>query len=51
MEQARFAELLRKLASNHVEFVVVGMMAGVLSDLGATYRHDPRGLSRASRTS
>jgi len=30
MEQARFAELLRRLASARVELVVVGMLAGVL---------------------
>lgn len=30
MNQARFADVLRRLASSQVEFVVVGMMAGVL---------------------
>ena len=30
MTRARFAEVLRKLAANDVEFIVVGMMAGVL---------------------
>ncbi len=72
MPRARFAEILRLLAENEVEFVVVGMAAGilhgapvttvdldvvhrrsrenvgrllrVLSQLDATYRHDPRGL-------
>jgi len=72
MPRARFAEILRLLAENDVEFIVVGMAAGilhgapvttvdldlvhrrgrenvarllrVLSELDATYRHDPRGL-------
>ena len=72
MPRARFAEILRALAENEVEFIVVGMAAGilqgapvttvdldvvhrrtrenvtrllrVLSELDATYRHDPRGL-------
>jgi len=72
MPRARFAEILRLLAENEVEFIVVGMAAGilhgapvttvdldlvhrrtrdnvgrllrVLSDLDATYRHDPRRL-------
>lgn len=30
MERARYAEVLRRLAANDVEFIVVGMMAGVL---------------------
>jgi hypothetical protein len=75
MPRARFAEILRLLAENEVEFVVVGMTAGilqgapvttvdldlvhqrspenverllrVLADLGATYRHDSRGLRPA----
>jgi hypothetical protein len=72
MPRARFAEILRLLAENDVEFIVVGMAAGilhgapvttvdldlvhcrsrenverllrVLSELDATYRHDPRRL-------
>ncbi len=72
MPRARFAEILRLLADNEVEFIVVGMAAGilqgapvttvdldlvhrrsqenverllrVLSELDATYRHDPRRL-------
>lgn len=72
MPRARFAEVLRLLAENDVEFIVVGMAAGilqgvplttvdldlvhrrsrenvqrllrVLSELDATYRHDPRRL-------
>ncbi len=75
MPRARFAEILRLLAENDVEFIVVGMAAGilhgapvttvdldlvhrrspenvarllrVLSELDATYRHDPRGLRPA----
>lgn len=53
MEQARFAELLRKLASNQVEFVVVGMMAGVLRgapvltlDLDLVHRRTPENVKR-----
>ena len=30
MERARYAEVLRRLAASEVEFIVVGMMAGVL---------------------
>jgi hypothetical protein len=30
MDRARFAEVLRRLRSNDVEFIVVGLMAGVL---------------------
>ena len=30
MDRARYAEVLRRLAANNVEFIVVGMMAGVL---------------------
>ena len=75
MNRARYAELLRRLAANDVEFIVVGMMAGVLrgaplltadldlvhrrsaenvsrllavlTELDATYRHDPRRLRPA----
>jgi hypothetical protein len=31
MDPARYAEVLRRLAATHVEFIVVGMMAGVLA--------------------
>ncbi|HET7746966.1 MAG TPA: hypothetical protein VFM29_06670 [Vicinamibacteria bacterium] len=72
MPRAAFAEILQLLAAQEVEFVVVGMTAGVLqgaplttldldvvhrrtpqnvgrllgvlAELDATYRHDPRGL-------
>ena len=72
MKSARFADLLALLVDRDVEFVVVGMTAGVLAgapvttldvdivhrrspenvarllgaltELGAVYRHDPRGL-------
>jgi hypothetical protein len=75
MPRARFAEILRLLAENDVEFIVVGMAAGilqgapvttvdldlvhrrspenvqrllrVLSEVDATYRHDPRRLRPA----
>jgi hypothetical protein len=75
MPAVRFSEILRRLAENDVEFVVVGMAAGilqgapgttldldvvhrrspenverllrVLTELDATYRHDPRGLRPA----
>jgi len=75
MNRARYAELLHRLAANDVEFIVVGMMAGVLrgaplltadldlvhrrsaenvsrllavlTELDATYRHDPRRLRPA----
>jgi hypothetical protein len=75
MPRARFAEILRLLADHDVEFVVVGMTAGilhgapvttvdldvvhrrspqnvarllgVLGELGAVYRHDPRRLRPA----
>lgn len=76
MRRARVGELLGVLAAHEVEFVVVGMTAGVLQgapvttldldvlhrrspanvdrllralgQLGATYRHDPRGLRPAA---
>ena len=72
MKSARFADILRLLASQEVEFIVVGMTAGilagapvttldvdivhrrtpenvarllaVLTEMQATYRHDPRDL-------
>ena len=75
MPRARFAEILRLLVDHDVEFVVVGMTAGilhgapvttvdldvvhrrspqnvarllgVLAELGAVYRHDPRRLRPA----
>jgi len=32
MDRARYADVLRRLAANQVEFVVVGMMAGDLKE-------------------
>ena len=53
MNQARFAEVLRRLAANEVEFIVVGMMAGVLrgapvltADLDLVHRRSLRNVSR-----
>jgi len=34
MDRARYAEVPRRLAANEVEFIVVGMMAGVLRGAG-----------------
>ena len=53
MSRARFAEILRLFAANDVEFVVVGMTAGILHgapvttiDLDVVHRRSPeRGLS------
>jgi len=56
MDRARYAELLRRLAANKVEFIVVGMMAGVLRgapvltvDLGVVHRRSPENVSRLLR--
>jgi len=53
MDRARYAELLRRLAANEVEFVVVGMLAGVLRgapvltvDLDIVHRHSPENVAR-----
>ena len=56
MEQARYAEVLRRLAANEVEFIVVGMMAGVLrgapvltADLDLVHRRTAANVSRLLR--
>lgn len=56
MPRARFAEILRLLATNDVEFVVVGMTAGVLHgapvttiDLDLVHRRTPENVSRLLR--
>jgi predicted nucleotidyltransferase len=56
MDRARYAEVLRRLAANEVEFVVVGMMAGVLRgapvltvDLDLVHRRSPENVSRLLR--
>jgi len=56
MDRARYAELLRRLAANKVEFIVVGMMAGVLRgapvltvDLDVVHRRSPENVSRLLR--
>jgi predicted nucleotidyltransferase len=53
MERARYAEVLRRLAANEVEFVVVGMMAGVLRgaplltvDLDLVHRRNAENVAR-----
>jgi predicted nucleotidyltransferase len=53
MNRARYAEVLRRLAANHVEFIVVGMMAGVLrgaplltADLDLVHRRSADNVSR-----
>ncbi len=53
MTQARYAEVLRRLAANDVEFIVVGMMAGVLrgapvltADLDLVHRRTVENVSR-----
>jgi hypothetical protein len=53
MERARYAEVLRRLAANDVEFIVVGMMAGVLrgapvltADLDLVHRRTAENVSR-----
>jgi len=56
MKQARLADLLRLLAAGDVEFIVVGMTAGVLQgapittvDLGVVHRRTPENLERLLR--
>ena len=56
MNRARFAEILRLLAANDVEFVVVGMTAGILHgapvttiDLDVVHRRTPENVARLLR--
>lgn len=56
MRRARFAEILRLLAVNDVEFVVVGMTAGILHgapvttiDLDVVHRRSPENVARLLR--
>jgi len=56
MGRARFAEILRLLAESDVEFVVVGMTAGVLQgapvttlDLDVVHRRTPENVARLLR--
>jgi predicted nucleotidyltransferase len=56
MDRARYAELLRRLVVNDVEFVVVGMMAGVLrgapvltADLDLVHRRSIANVGRLLR--
>jgi hypothetical protein len=53
MARARFSEILRLLATNEVDFIVVGMTAGVLQgvpvttiDLDIVHRRDPANVAR-----
>jgi predicted nucleotidyltransferase len=53
MDRARYAEVLRRLAANDVEFIVVGLMAGVLrgapvmtADLDLVHRRSPDNVAR-----
>jgi len=56
MPRARFAEILRLLAAHDVEFVVVGMTAGILQgapvstvDLDVVHRRSPENVATAIR--
>jgi hypothetical protein len=56
MALPRFAEILRLLAANEVDFIVVGMTAGILQgapvttlDLDAVHRRSPENVSRLLR--
>jgi hypothetical protein len=56
MARARFAEMLRLLAAGDVEFVVVGMTAGILQgapvttvDLDVVHRRSPENVARLLR--
>jgi hypothetical protein len=56
MKRARFAEILRLLAEHEVEFVVVGMTAGVLQgapvttiDLDVVHRRSPENVTKLLR--
>ena len=53
MKRARFADILRLLAANDIEFVVVGMTAGILHgaptttvDLDIVHRRSPENVER-----
>ncbi len=53
MDRARYAEVLRRLAGNDVEFIVVGLMAGVLrgapvmtADLDIVHRRSADNVAR-----
>ena len=56
MDRARYAEVLRRLAANEVEFIVVGMLAGVLRgapvltvDLDLVHRRSAENVARLLR--
>src|SRR5688572_7423198 len=56
MRSARFAEILRALAANDVEFVVVGMAAAILQgaplttlDVDVVHRRTPENVERLLR--
>jgi hypothetical protein len=56
MDRARYADVLRRLAANQVDFIVVGMMAGVLrgapvltADLDLVHRRSAENVSRLLR--
>ena len=56
MSRAQFAEILRLFAANDVEFVVVGMTAGILHgapvttiDLDVVHRRSPENVARLLR--
>jgi len=56
MARARFSEILRLLATNEVEFIVVGMTAGILQgapvttlDLDLVHRRTPENVARLLR--
>ena len=56
MERARYAEVLRRLAASEVEFIVVGMLAGVLRgapvltvDLDLVHRRSAENVARLLR--
>jgi hypothetical protein len=56
MRSARYAEILRLLATNDVEFIVVGMTAGILHgapvttvDLDIVHRRSPDNITRLLR--
>jgi hypothetical protein len=56
MARVRFSEILRLLAANEVEFIVVGMTAGVLQgapvttiDLDVVHRRNPHNVARLLR--
>ena len=56
MDRARYAEVLRRLSRNDVEFIVVGLMAGVLrgapvmtADLDILHRRSIENVSRLLR--